>query len=286
MTKRIWLYLVLTFAISSVFSTLIITAGSISAASNRYVFCLMWSPGIAALITCRLTDKNYDVIGWKLGAARFQIMSYVLPLIYCTLCYVFLWGLRLGGFPNPGYVAEAAKSFGWKGDHTAIVLCWQFILVATAGVLKGCGNTLGEELGWRGYLTPQLYKSCSFTSTSVIIGLIWSVWHFPVLLFADYNSGGNIYYSLGCFTVMTIGLNFAYTWLRLRSGSVWTGVILHSAHNMFIQAFFTPATLAFAKTRYWYDEFGVLLAISGLIVGCYFWMRRNELPSFKVLSVN
>ena len=208
MTKRIWLYLVLTFAISSVFSTLIITAGSISAASNRYVFCLMWSPGIAALITCRLTDKNYDVIGWKLGAARFQIMSYVLPLIYCTLCYVFLWGLRLGGFPNPGYVAEAAKSFGWKGDHTAIVLCWQFILVATAGVLKGCGNTLGEELGWRGYLTPQLYKSCSFTSTSVIIGLIWSVWHFPVLLFADYNSGGNICMD-GC--NFALGTQYVYT---------------------------------------------------------------------------
>ena len=42
---------------------------------------------------------------------------------------------------------------------------------------------------------------------------------------------------------------------RMKSGSLWTGVILHASHNLFIQAILTPLTIDNGKTMYYIDEF-------------------------------
>jgi len=70
--------------------------------------------------------------------------------------------------------------------------------VAAADLRKRRGHHRhGEQLrhcAWRGdwlagFLVPQLAKVTSFTRLSLLSGLIWSLWHYPILLFADYNSG-------------------------------------------------------------------------------------------------
>jgi len=71
--------------------------------------------------------------------------------------------------------------FGWNIEVTATYLVISvFILVqATLGVLISCLTALGEEIGWRGFLVPQLASVTSFTKTALISGLIWAVWHYP-----------------------------------------------------------------------------------------------------------
>ena len=123
---------------------------------------------------------------------------------------------------------------------------------------------------------PELAKRHSFAATAIVSGLIWAVWHYPILIFADYNAGTPTWYGLTCFTVMVVGISFIYTWMRLKSGSLWTGVLLHASHNLFIQDFFDPLTTNTGRTKYVIGEFGAGLAVMCVIVGAYFWMRRGE----------
>jgi membrane protease YdiL (CAAX protease family) len=78
---------------------------------------------------------------------------------------------------------------------------------------------------------------------------------------------------------MVIGSSFIYTWMRLKSGSLWTGVLLHASHNLFIQSFFDPITMDTGRTKYIIGEFGAGLALISVIFGIYFWFRRGELAN-------
>jgi CAAX protease family protein len=67
-----------------------------------------------------------------------------------------------------------------------------------------------------------------------------------------------------------------WTWMRLKSGSIWPCVILHAAHNTFIQQFFDPLTVYRSKTAYVSGEFGAALLVLSILMAAYLWRRRNE----------
>lgn len=150
-----------------------------------------------------------------------------------------------------------------------------FLVVATLGVIKNCATTLGEEIGWRGFLAPELAKRFSFTATSFLSGVIWALWHVPIIVFAGYNAGTG-WYGLAVVSANMIGLCFVLTWLRLKSGSLWTAVILHAASNQLIQGFFDPMTDYSGRAKYIVGEFGIESTLVVAVLAVYFWMRRAE----------
>lgn len=81
-------------------------------------------------------------------------------------------------------------------------------------------GTLGEEVGWRGFLLPILYQKFNFNKASVIIGSIWALWHFPLIIFTDMFAGSNLLLSIITFTVSIISITYAYNWLWLKSRSI------------------------------------------------------------------
>jgi uncharacterized protein len=143
-------------------------------------------------------------------------------------------------------------------------------------LLRSIASALGEEIGWRGFLVPELAKQMSFTKLSLLSGIIWAAWHSPLLLIADYNAGANRWYALACFTVMVISLGFVVAWLTLKSGSLWPAAVLHGAHNMFIQGIFDNLMRDTGRTRWYTTEFGAALALTIAVCAVYFWTRRAE----------
>ena len=102
------------------------------------------------------------------------------------------------------------------------------------------------------------------------------------MIFADYNAGTPGRYTVTCLTVEVIALSFVFAWTRLKSGSLWTAVLLHASHNTFIQQFFDPITTDTGRTRYVAGEFGVALPIVFILLGTYFWMRRSEVSRSSI----
>ena len=93
--------------------------------------------------------------------------------------------------------------------------------------------TFGEEFGWRGYLLPKLMP-LGGRKAMLLIGLIWGVWHWPVI-FMGYEYGFKYpgYPWVGPLLFIWITFCFAVFlgWLTLRSKSIWSAVIGHAASN-------------------------------------------------------
>jgi membrane protease YdiL (CAAX protease family) len=245
----------------------------------------MWCPAMAALMTCKLTGREIGTLGWQWGDSRYQWFSYFIPLGYAALAYMVVWLTGFGRFYDPRFVAQITKSFGLGSLPAGVSIGLYMMLAGTAGMVGSCSTALGEEIGWRGFLVPELASRVSYTKTALLSGCIWSVWHYPILIFADYNAGTPTWYALTCFTVMVVAISVVFTWMRLKSGSLWTGMLLHASHNLFIQEFFDPITRDTGHTKYVIGEFGAALPLAAIVVAFYFWTRRAEIEPIKIAAV-
>jgi len=90
--------------------------------------------------------------------------------------------------------------------------------------------TFGEEFGWRGYLLPRL-APLGGISAAIITGVIWGLWHTPVIVLDGYNYPGHPWAGVGVMVIFTVALGMIFAWLRFRSGSVWPSVMGHAALN-------------------------------------------------------
>lgn len=282
--KKITTYLVITILLSSILYIQIIHAHSIAG----YSFLLMWCPGIAAIITQLIFERSLRGMGWKLRPIKYQLVSYLTPLGYALVAYLVLWGCGLGHFAPGDVQQEISAQMNLPASlSTPIFVSVYFLISATLTVFFSAILALGEEIGWRGLLVPELAKITSYPKVGLISGLIWAAYHVPLILFADYNNEGvSVWYGLICFTVMIVAISYIFAWLRLRSGSLWTGVIMHAAHNTFIQSFFDQMTSKTGLTGYFAGEFGVLIALATIGTALIFWRKRQKLPQPKLLEAS
>jgi uncharacterized protein len=278
--KPIVVFLLLAFGFSGLPYYLIIHSGHLRVGNGMGGALIMWCPGLAALLTCGLLRIDVASLGWNWRPTRYPVWSYVIPILYALPVYVGVWVLIRGSFGFEDFAGSLGVAFGLPHHPAAAALLLAIPAYATAGVIGTMGRTLGEEIGWRGFLLPRLVEQAGFSWGCVLSGCIWAVWHYPVLLFADYNAGTRPAYALACFTRMVIAAAFIWGWLRLKSGSLWTSAILHASHNVFIQAIFDGMTKPVGRTRYITTEFGAGLVVTMGVVALYFWMRRGEVSNF------
>jgi membrane protease YdiL (CAAX protease family) len=270
------IYLLLVFAFSCIFYFLILRAHSLGAGAGFYVFGIMWCPALAGMTALKLNGRSLSELGWKWPERKYAIQSWLIPLAYAIIAYAVVWGSRLGGFPNREFMELLVQRMGLHASP--IVSTGVYILLAGSfGLAKSLASALGEEIGWRGFLVPELFKSIGFAGTALISGVVWACWHYPLLIWGDYNSGTPTWYGLTCFTVLVLSISFVFAWMRLKSGSLWTAALLHASHNLYIQGIFTPLTRDTGKTAWFIDEFGAVLPLITLGFAIYFWRRRNEL---------
>src|ERR1043166_5160038 len=85
------IFLVLTLGFSSIFYFLIAKSGHVGCGWGAYIGCLMWCPGVAALVTCRYLGRDLSSLGWNWGKSRYQIACYFIPLAYGLVTYAFVW---------------------------------------------------------------------------------------------------------------------------------------------------------------------------------------------------
>ncbi len=276
---QIAVFLGLTFVFNGFFYGFLLFADR---AAERWTMlhsiAFMWCPGIAALLTRWIMHRTLRGFGWRWGKIRYLLISYAIPLGYCFVVYLSVWFFGWGAFDHARLMRTAAR-FGLHGFPELLVFTLLIVVAGPLGVLASIISALGEELGWRGFLVPELAQITNFTRLSLISGLIWAVWHYPLIFmllprFQDMPARG---FALVTFTVMVVGLSFVYAWMRLKSGSVWTSVLLHASHNIYVQAVFDPLTRNTGPTPYIVGEYGAGLTLVGVLIGWVFWRMRKTL---------
>ena len=256
-------YLAIVFAVSIPWYILISAKGGLEGGGEGYVLPLMWTPALAGLITTFIFQRNLRGMGWGPGKLKYYIVAYFLPIIYGMLAYGSVWVFGLGD------VDTSILGENWVPNILGTL---------TGGVLMAALLALGEEIGWRGLLVPQLARLNPFARTALISGVIWGIWHIPIIIGGGYSSGAPTWWAIVCFMVHITGMSFAFAWLRLASGSIWPAVLMHAVHNSLIQSVLDVITVDIGNTTaYFATEFGLGLAIMGVIVAMIFITKGRSL---------
>lgn len=237
----------------------------------------MLSVGLAAALTYLITNRGLRSLGWSWGSWKLQWLSYLLPLGYIATAYGVIWVANFGGWYDSEFVLELGESYNLTAWSDAGLIALHFLLSATVSFVLLMPSVLGEEMGWRGLLVPQLSRVMSFTGVAITSELIWSIWHWPLMLAGLYgNETVPIFYQMFFFTLSLTSMSVIMTYIRFKTHSLWPAVIFHMSHNVFLQTFFGPMTSENTRSDWFLDDFGVVLPLTILLVAAFYWRKGRR----------
>ena len=196
---------------------------------------VMWMPGVAALFASaesrRLAWNSLTTPGWRLLAPAILIGWSVSAIQAGLLIVGFSGRWNNENFPlGDGQIrAEGVNLLlgnGWQG-YGAFTLNW--LLTLLVGSLVSIIPALGEELGWRAVLQPELERRMGKVTATIAVGLIWGYWHLPINLSGFNDSVHPVLTAALLFPLGSIFLSFPFAWLFRRSRSVWPPALCHGA---------------------------------------------------------
>ncbi|MDZ7725775.1 MAG: type II CAAX endopeptidase family protein [candidate division KSB1 bacterium] len=106
---------------------------------------------------------------------------------------------------------------------------WSLILIYFSYQIITSGM---EEPGWRGFALGHLQNKYTAEKASWILGLIWAIWHYPLLISLYHNQAIiSIIFSLAGFTMVMIGQTIIYTWFYNNTKSIFITILHHAWGN-------------------------------------------------------
>jgi membrane protease YdiL (CAAX protease family) len=242
-------YFVITYALS--WSYWAIVLGVLKKDSMWWFLPGAFAPFIAAVIVTGLAQGRQGLrayfrrfVLWRVGVRWYLFALVALPLLIALLGLPF----RDGSEGVTGTFVQVA------GTYVAYVVFLS---------LLGGGQ---EEPGWRGFALPRLQVRYGPLLGTVVLGLLWGVWHLPLfVLVADYNSSGTgwagIALTFAAFVVGgAVGQSLLLTWLfNHTKGSVLLAILAHGSLNT-AQAFFVAMNREASITVF------LLVLVAGLVL--------------------
>lgn len=153
---------------------------------------------------------------WRVGARWFVLALVGLPALGLLIGLPFRDGTERFAEWSPSLVVTYLAT-------------WSFLVVLGGGQ---------EEPGWRGFALPRMQERMGPLPASVVLGVLWGLWHLPVFVFVPgYHSAGrsvaSIATSVLVFTaVQAVGQSVLLTWLFNHTrGSVLFPVLAHASLN-------------------------------------------------------
>lgn len=237
--KGIAIYLLIAFGMAWAFWCVPMSLG-MTLRSSLYPLILLpgaFAPAIAAIIVRKwVTREGFADAGLRLHFQRnwrYYLIAWLSPLAVVAVIVIIavVLGLSQPDFSLERFINSIAP--GRENLLSSIPLSLRFPLV---GIVQGLILAIiatpilwGEEFGWRSYLQIRLLSHRPILAAAAT-GLIWGVWHYPINL-QGYNYPNHRILGLFIFPIWTVLLSVIFGWLRLRTNSIWTASLAHSATN-------------------------------------------------------
>jgi len=241
--RGLLIFLTLVLAGSAVLELQIVRSGETVDKVPRLIFALMYVPAVASFVTRLLLWEGFGDISLRSGGTegrRTMLLAWIFPTLVGCAAYGAAWLTHLAEFQRP----LPARSHLYV-DSAAANFAVSLLAAATIGTAVSCVSAFGEEVGWRGYMLTRLIAA-GVPRPVLASGVIWALWHVPLILSGQYAAGSYPRVSALIFVAGVVALGYLAAYVRLQSGSVWPAVVLHGAWNAIIQGTFDRATVGSA----------------------------------------
>jgi CAAX protease family protein len=251
-------YFAVLVPLTAVFEALMI-GGSLS-----WFWALMWTPALASVVARLVLREGFADVSFRLGGRRgWRAIGLALtfPIVVGLIAYGIAWVTGLVRF-NPELIGLAAPYVG-DSASPVVVFVVNLAVAATIVTVLSVRTAAGEEIGWRGYMLTRLIDA-GVPKPILVSGLIWGLWHVPIILGGVYLVGPPPALAALLWMVVATAFSFVFARLRLETGSVWPAIALHSAWNGIIQVAFDPASTS-AGAELWVGESGIFVALTMIV---------------------
>lgn len=169
-----------------------------------------WAPafvaiGVVFLIKGRVGLKELlSHVAFRKAHLKWNILALILPLVICGVVFLIISFIKYQELVSPTL------------NHSLrIYFLYLFLIIL---------GSIGEEIGWRGFMLPMLLKKHSYLKSSVLIGIFWGVWHLR------FQAGISVFF---IYILLTIELSIIISWLYQKTnGNIMSAIIIHSSFNL------------------------------------------------------
>jgi membrane protease YdiL (CAAX protease family) len=175
----------------------------------------IFAPAISALVVAAISNGTAGVLEMlgRYRRVRFRPAWYVIAILLMPAIY-------LAAIFIDSQVFHSFQGSIWVGSPAYFVVAAFIWLVFI---------TSGEEIGWRGFALPRMLQTMNPKAASLVLGIIWGLWHLPMYLTPEQSSSFPFY----LFLVLIVGLSFIYTAVFLKTnGSLVAAALLHAGTDI------------------------------------------------------
>jgi len=135
------------------------------------------------------------------------------------------------------------------------------------GILFGLPAGFLEEIGWMGYAFPKMRLSDNGLAPSVVLGLLWGLWHMPVINFlGTATPHGRYWFNFFlAFAVAMTAMRVLICWMYTNTKSVLLTQLMHVSSTGSLVIFSPPRVIAPQEVM-WYLVYGIVLWLAVAIV--------------------
>ena len=182
-----------------------------------------WAPTISAIILIGLSEGRIGIkkflrkiLHWRVGFRWYLVVLFgIAAIAYLAIGIGILLGVSAPEISLPGGLPREALI----GFLPIFFLINIFL-----------GGPLAEDIGWRGYILPKMRERMSALTASLIIGLVWAIWHLPYFLFPAWNAAvGNVPFFW--FILLTTSWSVLFAWAYVNTESILMPILFHAAIN-------------------------------------------------------
>ena len=228
-TKKLVTYILCAF-IPMIGIGVLMSCGSNVILKSLLSLVAMLLPMIAVIITQTVNKEQiFHGLDISFKINRWWVIGWLLmPVLAVAVLGMTL--LMPGAVWSPdSEVVKAALASMPEGVGLGAFIVITLISGLFAGLTVNAVFAFGEEIGWRGYLL-KIFKGKTFLSTALWTGIIWGLWHAPIIL-NGHNYPQHPVAGVFMMVGMCVFLTPIFMYFRLKSGSVIVPAIMHGTFN-------------------------------------------------------
>ena len=238
--KRLLIFILLTIAIAWIVFLLIPICGLTYGSGFSVVIlaAAMFVPALCNILTRLITKEGFKNMYLRphfKGHIRDYLLVYFGPTVLLFLSGAVYFLIFPGSFdPELTALKGMVASSGNLRLAAPTLLIVQVLIFVVIGPIVNIIPTMGEELGWRGYLLPKLRIFLPDRAAVVITGAIWGFWHLPVIVMGhNYGTGYWGYPWLGILAmiVFCVVLGSIEGFISIKLQSAIPAAMIHSTVN-------------------------------------------------------